>query len=688
MVKKYSFGKVFPTEAVVEAIRAEEGQIPYFDMDREEDRLVFTYAMDPQDRVYGLGEQIRGINKRGHIYISNCSDDPSHTEDKKSLYGAHNFLLADGEEKFLVFFDTPEKIIFDVGYTDMDILQVTASKNLDCYVVTGDRIMDIVREFRGIIGKSYIPPRWAFGYQQCRWSYMNEEEIRQVVRKHRELQIPLDAVYLDIDYMEDYKDFTVNEETFPEFGKFVREMKEKRIHLVPIIDAGVKIEEGYDVYEEGMKNNYFCKEKNGQEFTGAVWPGPVHFPDFLNPDVRRWFGRKYQLLTDLGIEGFWNDMNEPAIFYSEQGLKRIEDYIKECGEKELDGERFSKLRDLVYGMANSDSDYNSFYHHTEEGDICHGRLHNLYGYHMTRAAGEALAEILPDRRTLLFSRASYIGMHRYGGIWMGDNMSWWSHLLLNIKMLPSLNMCGFLYAGADIGGFGGDATEDLLMRWLEFAVFVPLMRNHSAFGTRRQEAYRFKNIQDFRNIIEVRYGLLAYIYSEFMKAALEDGMYAKPLGFVYEEDEMAKEVEDQLIIGESMMIAPVYTQNASGRYVYLPQEMMQVRMRSLTDYDCCVQKQGHHYVEIKLNEIVFYILPDHIVPMTAGGQSAEEINFNDLRLFAFVKDGAEYRMYMDDGVTRDYERAEMAVITVDKDRKVRSSRDDVHVTIWERGEQR
>ena len=679
MVRKYSFGKVFNTEAVVKAVKAEAGEMPYFVLEKLEDHLVFTYIMGAEDGVYGLGEQIRGINKRGHVYISNCADDPSHTEDKRSLYGVHNFLLVDGKEKFLVFFDTPEKIIFDIGDTDIDILQVIAKKDVDCYIVQGDSLLGMIKEFREIIGESYIPPRWAFGYQQCRWSYMNEDEIREVIKKHRELGIPLDAVYLDIDYMEGYKDFTVNESAFPEFRKFVLEMREQNVHLVPIIDAGVKIEKGYQVYEEGIENHYFCRDENGQEFTGAVWPGMVHFPDFLNPEARKWFGGKYRFLTDMGIEGFWNDMNEPAIFYSSRGLRKVEDYLRDCTGEKLDDEQFSGLRDIVCSVANAEYNYNSFYHHTEEGDICHNRLHNLYGYNMTRAAGEALAEILPDRRTLLFSRASYIGMHRYGGVWMGDNMSWWSHLLLNIKMLPSLNMCGFLYAGADIGGFGGDVTEDLLMRWLEFGVFVPLMRNHSAFGTRRQEVYRFKNIQDFRNIIEVRYGLLAYIYSEFMKAALENGMYAKPLGFVYEKDRLAKEVEDQLLIGESIMIAPVYTQNTSGRSVYLPEEMMQVKMRSLTDYDCCIQEQGHHYVEMKLNELVFYILPDHIVPFTTGGQSVEEIDFHDLKLFAFVKDRAEYRLYADDGITRDYGMAENVRIMAEKDGRVTASLDSVSV---------
>lgn len=660
MVKKYSFGKVFDTEAVVMSIKAARGKMPFFQQQNNDtnEGLLFTYEMEKEDKVYGLGEQVRGINKRGHLYVSNCADDPVHSEEKNSLYGAHNFLLVDGKERFLVFFDTPEKVTFDIGYTDLDVLTVETTKDVDCYVITGNKLLDIVKEFREIIGQSYIAPLWAFGYQQCRWSYMNEEEIREVVKGHRENHIPLDAVYMDIDYMDSYKDFTINEKAFPKFDEFVEEMKKEHIRLVPIIDAGVKIEKGYDVYEEGVKNNYFCKDEEGKDFVGAVWPGKVHFPDFLNEDARKWFGKKYKFLLDKGIEGFWNDMNEPAIFYSDQGLQEAFDYVDSIKGTNIDINAFFTLKDKVLGVANAPADYKAFYHNTKEGRIRHDKLHNVYGYNMTRAAGEAFDEMVPDKRILMFSRASYIGMHRNGGIWQGDNLAWWSHLLMTIKMLPSLNMCGFLYTGSDIGGFGVNTTEDLVLRWLEFGVFTPLMRNHAALGTRKQEAYQFKNVEDFKNIIGIRYGLISYIYSEYMKSALNNEMYAKPLAFVYEDDIHAKEVEDQLIIGDSIMIAPIYTQNAKGRYVYLPEEMMAVKMRSLTEYDCKVLSAGHHYVDVDLNEMIFFIRPNCLVPLTYGGEATEEVDFTTLKVLGFVKKNTTYKLYLDDGISKDYGKKE------------------------------
>lgn len=653
MIRKITYGTPFDTEAVTGNYEGWQGELSYFS---QEEGRKFTYRMSEEDIVFGLGENVRGINKRGWIYESRCSDDPNHREDKRSLYGAHNFLLVDGKECFGVFFDYPGKITFDIGYTDRNVLFIEAQTgDIALYVIDGESPEDIVKQFRGLVGRSYIPPKWAFGYGQSRWSYMNEDEIREVVKKHREAGIALDSIYLDIDYMVKYKDFTVNEETFPDLAGFAEEMKEQGIHLVPIIDAGVKIEEGYDIYEEGMENGYFCKEEDGSEFVAGVWPGRVHFPDMLNADARKWFGGKYKVLLDQGIEGFWNDMNEPAIFYSEKHLKEVFERLEEFRGINLDNEASAALNDLVGGLSNNEEDYKLFYHEHKDGRVRHDKVHNLFGYNMTRAAGEAFEELEPDKRILLFSRSSYIGMHRYGGIWTGDNLSWWSHILLNLHMMPSLNMCGFLYTGADLGGFGADVTEELLMRWLELGIFTPLMRNHSAWGTRRQEAYRFTQTESFRDIIALRYCLLPYLYSEYMKAALRDEMMFRPLSFVYTRDSFARRVEDQLMVGESIMIAPVYEQNARGRYVYLPEKMKLVRFRGPQDRKEEVLEKGHHYVDIALDEVVFFIRPEHLVPMSKGGSCVDEVDFDHLGLLGFVEKEGSYELYDDDGYGRDYD---------------------------------
>ena len=470
---------------------------------------------------------------------------------------------------------------------------------------------------------------------------------------YQDNHIPIDMIYMDIDYMQDFKDFTLNEENFRDFPEFVREMKERGIRLIPIIDAGVKVEEGYPVYEEGVEKGYFCKREDGSDFVAAVWPGDTHFPDVLNPEARRWFGGKYRFLIDQGIEGFWNDMNEPAIFYSREGIEELKETIKRYVQEDMETIPVWELEGLVTGIANNPEDYRRFYHNAGGRMIRHDKVHNLFGYNMTRAAAEAFDRIVPDKRLLMFSRSSYIGMHRYGGIWTGDNRSWWSHILLNLKMMPSLNMCGFLYTGADLGGFDNDATRDLVLRWMALGVFTPLMRNHSAQGTRRQEAYQFGDTEDFRGIVETRYRLLPYLYSEYMKAALNDDMYFRPLAFVYPEDSFAAGVEDQMMLGGEAMIAPVYTQNAKGRYVYLPEDMLFVKFAKDGAYTEELLTQGHHYVEIAVNEVPLFIRKGRCIPLAEAAECMEKLDTANLKMIGF--EHAEYTLYEDDGIGKDYE---------------------------------
>jgi alpha-glucosidase len=533
--------------------------------------------------------------------------------------------------------------------------------DLYVFVITGESAYDVTKQFRKIIGKSYVAPKYAFGFGQSRWGYKSAEDIDNVVRGYRNNNIPIDMVYLDIDYMQDYKDFTVNTERFPDFKDFVAKMKKEHIHLIPIIDAGVKIEKGYDVYEEGVEKGYFCKREDGSDFIAAVWPGWTHFPDFLNKAAREWFGNKYKRLMDMGIDGFWNDMNEPAIFYSKEGVdgvnEAIVDYANELMSKTddtlSDDKNFDNILDAANALPNevrgrldniqnNPDDYKRFYHNVDGKMVRHDLVHNIYGYNMTRAAGEAFEKFSPDKPILMFSRSSYIGMHRYAGIWTGDNKSWWSHLLLNLKMMPSLNMCGFIYSGADIGGFGCNTSRDLVLRWLALGVFTPLMRNHSALGTREQECYQFENIEDFAHVIGVRYRLIPYIYSEYLKAVKNDDMYFKPLGFEYPNDKRAVETEDQLFIGNEIMIAPVYTQNVSGRFVYLPEDMKFVKfMPDGTIYEEELSK-GNHYVDVELNEVPLFVRKNKCIPVVDVAKSVDEIDMNTIRYIGY--NGAEYIM--------------------------------------------
>ena len=661
MIQRFSFGHPFPTQSVVLSLPAESGPVPFL----TPDSTGWQLTLSEQAAVYGLGEMPRGINKRGWHYITNNTDESRHSEDKLSFYGAHNFLLVrDGSTCFGLFVDFPGKVYYDIGYTRHDLFSFhTETPDYDLYLLSGGNENAVCKEFRTLIGRSYIPPKWAFGLAQSRWGYKTEEDVREVARQYKEHDLPLDMICMDIDYMQDYADFTVNKERFPDLAKLSADLKAQGIRLVPIIDAGVRIDPNDPTCTEGLEKGYFCKKADGTPFVAAVWPGKAYFADFLRPEVREWFGHKYKALTDCGIEGFWNDMNEPSLFYSPERLRAFLDDMAALREKDNieQEEFFPRVVGGAMGLMNSPADYASFYHEADGRKVRHDQVHNLSGGSMTRAAGEAFADLRPGQRTLLYSRSSFIRSHRYGGIWLGDNNSSWAQLLANIQMMPSVQMCGFLYSGADLCGFSCDTTPDLALRWLEFGLLTPLMRNHSAVGTRMQEYYRFPEVLPaVRNMIRLRYALLPYLYSEFMKAALENTSYFRPLAFDYPDDPDAREVEDQLLLGEGLMAAPVYVQNAHGRHVYLPEPMKLLRLRAVDDYDEEILPAGHHYIRCALDEMLLFIRPGHIIPVAQPANNTAELDDASLTLWSFLPNGesAEYRMYRDDGVTTEYEKKE------------------------------
>ena len=656
MIRKYTFGAPLPTDAVIQNLLAEKDSLPYFTVRYGEDgSVILSLPLHPEEVLFGLGQAVRGIDKRGHRYESWNSDVFNHTEERPSLYGSHNLLVFFSPDRlFGLYLDDPGKIIWDLGWEKHDEAVITSlSGNLDVYLIEEESLTGIARAFRQLTGRSYLPPRWAFGYIQSRWGYASEEEVRTVVNEHRKRHIPLDGVCLDIDYMVDFKNFTWKPDAFPDLKRFQDEMKEDHLRLVPIIDAGIKVEEGYAPYDTGKAGDCFCKKEDGSDFVAAVWPGRCCFPDFLREDVRRWFGDLYRPLLEAGIEGFWNDMNEPALFYSDEGVAdafAAADKIRAGG---VDYETTWWLKDVFSGMANSMDDYRRFYHLVDGKPVRHDLVHNLYGAGMTRAAAEGFRRFSPDKRLLLFSRSSFIGAHRNGGIWQGDNFSWWSHLKMALQMLPSLNLCGFLFTGCDLGGFGCNVTEDLLERFLQLGVFTPLMRNHSALHTRDQEIYRFSIWETMRDTVSVRYALLPYLYSEFMKAALRDEMLFRPLAFDYSADQRAIHIQDQLMLGEDCMIAPVYEQNAAGRYVYLPEDMLFIRFRSAQDYDLQPLEKGDHWIDLALGEFPLFVKKNHAVPLCPGGESSELLDDTTFTLLGQIEQEGTLSLYRDDGTTTD-----------------------------------
>ncbi|MCF6462029.1 glycoside hydrolase family 31 protein [Clostridium sp. Cult1] len=647
--KVYKYGNPIETGAVIEEkieIKLEE----HLDIRFKEGYSKISLNLSSEDIVYGLGGNLGGVNKRGRLYESYCTDEPLHIEDRTKLYSAHNFFIISGKESRGYFIDFPSRIKYDVGYYNEDLFNIKIyGKDFYIYIIEGENLEEISTKFLQIIGKSYIPPKWAFGYFQSRWGYKDKDEVKKVYETFRKNDIPLEGIFLDLDYMDDFKDFTISDERFDGFKNFVEDLKKDGLYLVPIIDAGVKVEKGYHIYEEGIEGDYFCKDEEGKPYEGVVWPGKVHFPDFMKEETQLWFGSKYQVLTDCGIEGFWNDMNEPAIFYEQEALAEAIQYAQESQDKDLDVFSYFKLKDNFMNLANKDSYYKNFYHEIDGKRISNDKVHNLYGYYMTKSAYLGLTRLLKDKRFLLISRASSIGMHRYGGIWTGDNSSWWSHLEQNIKILPSLNMCGFFYIGADTGGFGGNCNGELLTRWLQLSVFTPLLRNHSAIGCNNQEPYAFseKVLSNTRNLIKARYSLIPYIYSEYMKAVNNYTLMFKPLSFEFQ-GTLAEEAEDQILLGNQLMLAPVHTSNHSGRYVYLPEDMLEVSFLE-EDMTTGIRKKGIHYIEYGLEDLKFFLRKNSMIPYVKPSKNVKELDLKSIEILAYVDDQAVYELYDDDG---------------------------------------
>jgi alpha-glucosidase len=652
--KVFKYGHPIETEVVVETkIKAKlENNL---DIKFEDGNSKISIKLSPEDVIYGLGGNLGGINKRGRIYESYCTDEPLHIEDRDKLYSAHNFFIISGEVSRGYFIDFPSRIKYDMGYCNENYANIKIyGQNLYIYIIEGADAEEVSKKFLEIIGKSYIPPKWAFGYFQSRWGYRNKDEVLKVYKTFRENDIPLEGIYLDLDYMENFKDFTISEERFGGFKEFVEVLKKDGLYLIPIIDAGIKIEKGYDIYEEGIAGDHFCKDKEGNPYEGVVWPGKVHFPDFMKEETQLWFGSKYKILTDFGIEGFWNDMNEPAIFYEQKALDEAIQYAEESKDNELDVFSYFKLKDNFTNLANKDSYYKNFYHELDGKRVSNDEVHNLYGYYMTKSANLGLTKLLKGKRFLLISRASSIGMHRYGGIWTGDNSSWWSHLEQSIKVLPSLNMCGFFYVGADTGGFGGNCNGELLTRWLQLSVFTPLIRNHSAIGCNNQEPYAFTEevLNNTRNLIKARYSLVPYIYSEYMKAVNNYALMFKPLSFEFH-GILAQEAEDQILLGDQLMLAPVYISNHKGRYVYLPEEMLEVSFLD-EDITTSIREKGIHYIEYGLEDLKFFIRKNTMLPYVKPSKNIKELDQQNLEVLAYVDDEATYDLYDDDGKSYDF----------------------------------
>lgn len=495
-------------------------------------------CMEGGEAFYGLGDKTGFLNKRGYEYVMWNTDDPAPQMDNfKSLYKSIPFFITLRDDAvFGLFYDNPYRSCFDMGKeSDEYYWYGAADGNLDYYLIAGDSMAEVVGGYTYLTGTAPLPQKWTLGYQQCRWSYMSDAEVRSVAQHMRKCGIPCDAIHLDIDYMDRYKVFTwtPDQERYPDPERLISDLADDGIKIVTIIDPGVKVEEGYSVYDEGVEKGYFAKTPEGDIYVNEVWPGDAVYPDFGKKEVRSWWGKNQQFLLDKGVRGVWNDMNEPASF------------------------RGQLPPDVVF---------------TDEDEVSnHARMHNLYGHNMAKATYEGLKE-RDGRRPFVITRACYAGTQKYSTAWTGDNHSIWAHLQMVIPQLCNMGLSGMPFVGTDVGGFGSDCTKELLCRWVEAGCFSPLFRNHSAMGTRYQEPWQFdeETVRIYRKAVELRYHLIPYYYDLFWEEEKTGLPIMRPLVLHYEKDETARECNTEFLVGRNLLAAPVVTQGDRKKMVYLP----------------------------------------------------------------------------------------------------------------------
>jgi alpha-glucosidase len=514
-----------PASLPVEVVSAEVG------------RLVLRRS--PGERFFACGERTSGLEKTGsHQVFWNIDPPAGHTASFNNLYTSIPFVLSLCEGRARgVLFDNTGRVEIDLAKADPSEVVFEGGGDLVFYVFEGPAVREVLDRYTALTGRTPMPPRWALGNQQSRWSYMSADEVRSIADGFRSRGIPCDVIYLDIDYMDGYRVFTWDSERFPDPAGLIASLREDGFRVVTIIDPGVKVDASYPVYSEGRKRGFFVLTREGAEYNNEVWPGLCAFPDFTDPAVREWWGELHEGLLDAGVAGVWCDMNEPALFVPRQST--------------MPG-------DLVHPGGGRPRR--------------HEEVHNAYGSHMADAARSGLARLRPESRPFVISRAGYAGLQRHALQWTGDNSSWWEHLWMGMPQLQNLGLSGIAWCGVDIGGFFGDCNGEMLARWTEFGAFQPFCRNHSALGTVAQEPWAFGEPWESicRELLRLRMRLVPYLYTLFEECHRTGAPILRPLLFEFQDDPVTYTADDEFMLGPALLVAPVTRPGIEHRHVYLP----------------------------------------------------------------------------------------------------------------------
>jgi alpha-glucosidase len=614
-----------------------------------EGRVACAKRIEAGEHFYGFGERTGSLDKLGHQLINWAIDQYRYGPGTDPLYIAiPTFLALRPGLAYGVFFNNTWHSRFDMGASRPGTWQMQAAGGeLDYYVVYGPTPAEVMAGFGELLGTMPLPPRWALGYHQSRWSYRSADETRELAAEFRRRDIPCDAIHLDIDHMDGYRNFTWHPQRFPDPRTLIADLRRAGIRTVPIVDAGVKIDPDYQVYVDGMERDMFVRRADGETFHGYVWPDDSVFADFTRPEARAWWGEQQGALAALGIGGVWNDMNEPTVFalpFSQGGGAP--------GTLDLDAPQ---------GPAGERT--------------THAETHNLYGSGMAQASYEGLRRDL-GARPFVLTRSGYAGIQRWSACWMGDNMSRWEHLEMAMPQLLNMGLSGVPFVGTDIGGFYGNASGEMFARWMQFGALTPFCRGHSSSDTERHEPWVFgPEIEAICHAyLRLRYRLLPYLYTLFWEASRRGAPVLRPLLYHFPDDSDTYQIHDQVMLGPWLMAAPIYQPGRRHRSIYLPAGRW---------YDWWtgepIDGPQHLLAHAPLDRMPLYVRAGAILPSGPDLRYADERPLDPLTLDLYPGDG-DFTLYEDDGQSFDYEQGHCCISSY----RLRADRQRLSLAIDER----
>jgi alpha-glucosidase len=566
------------------------------------------------ESYYGLGDKPVHLNLKGKRFENWVTDSYAFGRETDPIYKAIPFYTGLHHNKaYGIFFDNTFRSFFDFAYERRHVTSFWAQGGeMNYYFIYGPKMEDVVANYTDLTGRPHqMPPLWTLGYHQCKWSYYPESQVKEVTNKFRELKIPCDAIYLDIDYMDGFRCFTWNKEYFPNPRRMVKELKDQGFKTVAIIDPGIKLDKEYSVFKQALEKDYFCKRADGPYMKGKVWPGECYFPDFTKPEVRDWWSGLFkELIEEIGIKGVWNDMNEPAVM--EVPNKTFPDDVR----------------------------------HDYDGNPCsHRKAHNVYGMQMARATYHGLKKFSYPKRPFVITRSAYSGTQRYTSTWTGDNVATWEHLWIANIQAQRMAMSGFSFAGSDIGGFAEQPQGELFTRWIQLGVFHPFCRVHSSGDHGEQEPWSFDDdvTKIVRKFIEIRYQLLPYLYTAFWEYINDGVPLLKPLVLFDQDDVQTHFRTDEFVYGDQILVCPIIEPNAKGRRMYIPQG-------NWYDYWTKEVVVGgkEMWVDADIDKIPLFIKEGAIIPKYPVQQYVGEKDIETVTLDIYYKEGIEVSKLYDD----------------------------------------